>query len=514
MECNNTRTDIEHHHERKRARTDKTSIPPHQKDPTPSSSPNGDSGTPTTEKTGPRTGTPLDTDQVMDDQAISNTRRPSWGDEENRENQEAPLTQTDLLESLHKSLESATEILNRLSIHATYPESTLILIRELHRRFNKTKPSEEKKPSDDILSAIQRLAKDVEELKRATPTSTPSTVNPARSKDVFATGPTIKPKPKPTPIEQTQTPVQPNNPWQRHHPARLILQIPSTVDPSDRLGGMKAVEAANAALTPHTKASIIAVKWNDKGNCIAITHPDYNATDLEPFGNIIATAITGTDNIECTATPDRKWHRIILNGVDTGKLDIDDDIELSHFQGRHSSDILKELKTNNPSLATISITEARWLTRPETLREKSHSSTILTVSSQEDVELLMRHIRRVIMYGRLASFSRYQDTKPIKQCLTCWAYGHLKCNKGPKCRTCAGDHKESDHTCLECPQSENNHTQCTHMPSKCANCNGQHPADDTRCPTRIALIGTTRTPTKGGRLHNNTPTSNKPPQSS
>ena len=54
MECNNTRTDIEHHHERKRARIDKTSIPPHQKDPTPSSSPNGDSGTPTTEKTGPR----------------------------------------------------------------------------------------------------------------------------------------------------------------------------------------------------------------------------------------------------------------------------------------------------------------------------------------------------------------------------------------------------------------------------------------------------------------------------
>ena len=152
---------------------------------------------------------------------------------------------------------------------------------------------------------------------------------------------------------------------------------------------MKAVEATNAALAQHTEASIIAVKWNDKGNCIVISHPNFTATDLEPLGNIIAATVTGKSDITCTATPDKKWHRVILNGIDTGKSDIDEDIELSHFQGRHSTEILSELQANNPSLATISIMEARWLTRPEQLREKSHSSVVLTTSSQEDIDFLI-----------------------------------------------------------------------------------------------------------------------------
>ena len=191
------------------------------------------------------------------------------------------------------------------------------------------------------MSAIQKLAKDVEDLKCAVPPPTPPAENLPKSKNVFATGPTIRPKLKAP--NQPQTTAQPNNPWQQHHPARLILQISSLIDPNDRLGGMKAVEAANAALSPHTKVNIIAVKWNDKGNCIVITHPDYNATDLEPYDSIVASAITETNDVECITTPDRKWHRIILNGVDTDKSDIDEDIELSHFQGRHSGDILKEL---------------------------------------------------------------------------------------------------------------------------------------------------------------------------
>jgi len=278
---------------------------------------------------------------------------------------------------------------------------------------------------------------------------------------------------------------------------------------SHRLTGMKAVEAANAALAQHgTKASIIAVKWNDKGNCIVISHPSLTATDLEPFGNIIAAAITGKNDIACTATPDKKWHRVILNGVGTGKSDIDEDIELSHFQGCQSDEILEELQANNPSLATISILEARWPTRPEQLREKSHLSIVLTTSSQEDVDFLLRHVRRVVMYGRLASFSHYQDAKPVKQCSICWAYGHIKCNKDPKCRTCAGSHAEENHACLECPTSEDNRKNCNHLPNKCANCAGPHPADNMKCPMRTAHVGTTRTPSKGGRPHHSTPTAN------
>ena len=108
-----------------------------------------------------------------------------------------------------------------------------------------------------------------------------------------------------------------------------MLQIPPTVDSNDHLMGMKAVEVTNAALAQHTKASIIAVKWNDKGNCIAIFHPDFTAMDLVPYGNVIMAAITSKHDITCITIPDKRWHRVILNGVNMGKSDIDEDIELS-----------------------------------------------------------------------------------------------------------------------------------------------------------------------------------------
>ena len=517
MECNDSLASCHERSSAKRPRSPEGPTPPHRKDPPPPSSSNNGCDTPTTPVAAPHppnADTPSDVDQEMEEQTGISTSRPSWGDDvENACPPQAPRngepqTQAECLVALHKTLESAMDILNKLSIHAMLPERTINLAQKLYRR-TKTTSSDEQGPSDDILSAIRKLAKDVEDLKRTTPSlppPPPPSQGPAKPRSVFATGPTIRPNPK-TPT-QAQPPLQLNNPWQRHHPARLVLQIPTTADPNDRLTGMRAVEATNAALARHTKATIIAVKWNDKGNCIAISHPDFTATDLVPFGNTIAAVITGQDDIECTATPDRKWHRIILNGVDTGKTDIDEDIELTQFQGRHPEEILKELQTNNPSLATTTITEARWLTRPENLHEKTHSSVILTVSSQEEVDILLRHVRRVVMYGRLASFARYQDTKPVKQCTVCWSYGHLKCNKDPKCRSCAGEHTETDHTCLECPTPGDSRKNCNHLPVKCANYKGPHPADDTRCPSRMATAGTTRTPPKGGRLLRSNPTSN------
>ena len=301
MECNNTRME---EHQRKRTRLEESSTPPHQKDPTPPSH-NGNSGTTTTKETFPNTEPSIDGDQVMDDQVTSNMQKSSWSND-NDTGREIPSTQMDLLDTLHATLESAVETLNRLSIHAICPERTLALMRELLHRTTKTQPPTAQGPSNDILSAIQKLTKDVEDLKHAAPTPHPSSPDSVKSKDVFATGPTIRPKPKNP--KQTQPSAPPNNPWQRHHPARLILQIPPSTDLTDCLDGMKAVEATNAALAPTTNVTIIVVKWNDKGNCIIISHPDYSATDLAPFGNIIATAITGIPNIECIATPDRKWH--------------------------------------------------------------------------------------------------------------------------------------------------------------------------------------------------------------
>ena len=219
----------------KRPRIEETS-PPHHKDPT-APIPSGGSGTPTSLKAIPH---PHDTppfpviDQEMGEQTGNGVSSPSWSDDPLPQahdlNSNRTHTQADLLGSLHRTLESAVKTLNQLSIHATFPDHTINLIHDLYSRTAKAKSPDEQEPSDNILSAIRKLAKDVEELKCA-PLNPPPHPHPTRPRDVFASGPTIRPKPKS--LRPTQPPSPPNNPWQRHHPARLVLQIPPTAEPND-----------------------------------------------------------------------------------------------------------------------------------------------------------------------------------------------------------------------------------------------------------------------------------------
>jgi len=218
MECN---INLASHSERsvKRLRTEGPD-PPHRKDPPTPSSPNDGCGSPTTPVAAPHppnADTPLDVDQEMEEQTEIGTSKPSWGDD----NEDAfppqtpkkgePHTQAGCLTTLHKTLESAMDTLDKLSIHAVLPERTVNLVQELYHR-TKTTTSSEQEPSNDILSAIRKLAKDVEELKRAAPNPLPPAQNPTRPKNVFTTGPTIRPTPKtPKPV---QPPVQINSPWQ------------------------------------------------------------------------------------------------------------------------------------------------------------------------------------------------------------------------------------------------------------------------------------------------------------
>ena len=181
MECNNS---LASHHERsvKRIRTEGPN-PPHRKDPPSPSSPNGGCGTPTTPAIvphPPNPDTPSDVDQEMEEQTRTSTSNPAWGDVvENAlplpqtPNNGELHTQTERLVALHKTLENAMATLNTLSIHAVLPDRTLSLVQELYRR-TKAKPSDEQTPSDDILSAIRKLAKDVEDLKRTAPHPKPS----------------------------------------------------------------------------------------------------------------------------------------------------------------------------------------------------------------------------------------------------------------------------------------------------------------------------------------------------
>jgi len=142
--------------------------------------PSGRSRTPTSLKAIPH---PHDTppfpvvDQEMGEQTGNGVSSPSWSDDPLPQahdlNSNGTHTQADLLGSLHRTLESAVKTLNQLSIHATFPDHTINLIHDLYSRTAKAKSLDEQEPSDDILSAIRKLAKDVEELKRP-----PSTLHP------------------------------------------------------------------------------------------------------------------------------------------------------------------------------------------------------------------------------------------------------------------------------------------------------------------------------------------------
>jgi len=177
MECNDS---LMSHHECSSAkcpRSPEGPTPPHRTDPPPPSSSNNRCGTPTTPVAAPNppnADTLSDVDQEMEEQTGISTSRPSWGDDvENTCPPQAPRnsepqTQAECLVTLHKTLESAMDILNKLSIHAMLPEHMINLAQKLYRR-TKTTSSDEQGPSDNILSTIRKLAKDVEDLKRTTP---------------------------------------------------------------------------------------------------------------------------------------------------------------------------------------------------------------------------------------------------------------------------------------------------------------------------------------------------------
>ncbi|EIW83486.1 hypothetical protein CONPUDRAFT_19142, partial [Coniophora puteana RWD-64-598 SS2] len=128
-----------------------------------------------------------------------------------------------------------------------------------------------------------------------------------------------------------------------------------------------------------------------------------------------------------------------------------------------------------------------WLAHSDELRGKHHSSVILTVKTREEADWLTKSKEVVFLFGSLARFAKFHDTKPLCQCTNCWAYDHYasRCKAEARCHTCAGPHHENDHTCAKCPATAEAQKTCTHTAYKCASCGGEHAADSARCATRL-----------------------------
>ncbi|GAB0092570.1 hypothetical protein DMENIID0001_075750 [Sergentomyia squamirostris] len=83
---------------------------------------------------------------------------------------------------------------------------------------------------------------------------------------------------------------------------------------------------------------------------------------------------------------------------------------------------------------------------------------------------------RYLMSTRIR-WNYYRDKpKPPTLCKNCYLFGHgmRNCHLNPRCNKCAG---------------ENSSDKCTsRAKTKCRNCNGDHHADDLRCPARAEFI--------------------------
>ncbi|KAL4062959.1 hypothetical protein V8B97DRAFT_1843936, partial [Scleroderma yunnanense] len=105
-----------------------------------------------------------------------------------------------------------------------------------------------------------------------------------------------------------------------------------------------------------------------------------------------------------------------------------------------------------------------WIAQLEALAMKMHSSIILTVSLQEEVDYLLCHVGGLFMFGKYTTLTCFQDTKPICQCMHCWGFDHYmsQCNKGDTCCICTSSHTEDKHTCLECSPTAKAQKGCQH----------------------------------------------------
>ena len=126
------------------------------------------------------------------------------------------------------------------------------------------------------------------------------------------------------------------------------------------------------------------------------------------------------------------------------------------------------------------------MAHPDILVTKQHASVVITLQTQEDVDALQK-MGGIMAFGGFVKTSHYTDKQPLKQCHNCWKYDHYQqtCKiKGATCRLCTGPHHEHSHCCSHCTKHN-----CEHMPTKCVNCDGNHPSDFAQCSARRAAIG-------------------------
>jgi hypothetical protein len=195
---------------------------------------------------------------------------------------------------------------------------------------------------------------------------------------------------------------------------------------------------------------------------------------LPRYRDLLVTAARKADPAVISAELPEQWYRVKVHGVHIKRY-----LTLGLQLARQEIESGTEHRLKR---------DPTWLRNPEEVRgsEKKGSSIVITVGSLEEARKLL--INGIRFGGSRYRTEHYWELGPDTVCPRCCGIGHNSfkaCgDRPPLCFICAGPHEGADHACkvIDCITKSGN--ACRHMPAKCGNCGGLHPATMWNCPRK------------------------------
>lgn len=280
-----------------------------------------------------------------------------------------------------------------------------------------------------------------------------------------------KPK-EPTPMQQTPlTPAKEHNKEAR----RLIFrrnggQEAPKSDPAD------IILALNQALSREGLPSFIraiGASYTATGAVSTLLERGALSTMLLPrYRDLLLAAARQADPAVISVEAPEQWYRLKVHGVPTKRY-----LTLGLGLARQEIETSSDLRLKR---------DPTWLRSAEELRRGGQrgSTIVVTVGCLEDARKL--RINGIRFGGSRYRTEHYWELGPGTICPRCCGIGHQSfkaCgDQPPKCFICAGPHEGLDHACTVTTCTTKPGTHCQHMPAKCGNCEGNHPATASICP--------------------------------
>ena len=232
--------------------------------------------------------------------------------------------------------------------------------------------------------------------------------------------------------------------------------------------------ALQIAKAPAT-VKVASVTPNDKGNYVILTTENCTAAQVLQYRETVERAARALDDSVVSFQSTESWHKVIVHGIPTAEFpDITEGMK----------DAKEEIEEFNVQVQLMAL--PRYLTSKERRGDKAFSSLVLAVQSKEIQGHLVKH--GLIVRGRHRKVTEFFSVRPTDQCSRCQKFGHQwsTCERSPACRLCAAEHTTNDHKCKICTHVSKG-SACAHTLYLCANCNGNHKANDPNCETIKAI---------------------------